>query len=478
MVAETAVAQFPRTIPRRRQPSVTYLPRIAPPVPAYSLIGDLRATAKVARLKLYAWQELAGRYMTATRGKRWRYRELCIVVARQNGKTGLLVPRIVMGLQRGERIMMTAQDRQLVVRDVFNAVADIMERTYSFDMAGNPRRANGQEQISMVNGGRFRIVAPNRSGARGPANDLVIVDEVREMQDFDFIAAAKPTLTVSRRPQMIYLSNAGDGNSVVLEALALRAATDPSLGYLEWSADPDRLPSDQVGWRQANPRLYDGDKSGDHWRTLEDEYRTNLTQGTMPIFETEHLCRSVPTLQPRVVSDAEWQHARGMVTEPAAPVMAVKVDPEGRRASAAIAWMSGGNVYVRSFAEDNLSPIDLDAFAAELKPLVRQFRIGLVGYDPWTDRDLARHFPGARAINGADYYAAGERFVRVVTGGQLRHDDDGTIASDLAYTVRRETANGWFATRADAERPTTAAEAAIRAVWLATEPGSSKPKVH
>ena len=114
----------------------------------------------------------------------------------------------------------------------------------------------------------------------------------------------------------------------------------------------------------------------------------------------------------------------------------------------------------------------------ELKPLVRRHHITTIGFDPWTDRDLARHFPTAKAVNGADYVAAGERFVRAVKGGTLRHDDDGTIATDLTYTVRRETPNGWYATRADADRPTTAGEAAIRAVYLATNPSPSKPKVH
>ena len=52
------------------------------------------------------------------------------------------------------------------------------------------------------------------------------------------------------------------------------------------------------------------------------------------------------------------------------------------------------------------------------------------------------------------------------------------LLTDLPYTVRRETANGWYATRAEADRPTTAGEAAIRAVYLATNPSPKKPSVH
>ena len=72
-----------------------------------------------------------------------------------------------------------------------------------------PRFGSGQEEIRLRNGGKYRIVAPTRGGARGPSNDLVIVDELREMDTLDFIAAAKPTLIASPSPQIVYLSNAG-----------------------------------------------------------------------------------------------------------------------------------------------------------------------------------------------------------------------------------------------------------------------------
>jgi phage terminase large subunit-like protein len=118
-----------------------------------------------------------------------------------------------------------------------------------------PRYANGQEEVRLTNGGIYSIVAPTRGGARGPSRDLVIIDELREMDTWDFIAAAKPTMTASPDPQMLYLSNAGEEHSIVLNAIRDRAASDPALAYLEWSAAPERTPDDREGWAEANPAM-------------------------------------------------------------------------------------------------------------------------------------------------------------------------------------------------------------------------------
>src|SRR6185503_5166899 len=181
---------------------------------------------------------------------RWQYPEVAIVVARQNGKSTLLIPRILWGLEHGERIMHTAQNRTLP-REIFEQVAELVPKA---SLKRPVRLANGQERIDTRSGGCYRIVAPTRGGARGPSNDLVIIDEVREMDTWDFMAAARPTLTASRNPQTLYLSNAGEDTSVVLNSLRERAvAGDDRLAYLEWSAHPERDHMDIEGWQEANP---------------------------------------------------------------------------------------------------------------------------------------------------------------------------------------------------------------------------------
>jgi phage terminase large subunit-like protein len=163
-------------------------PRMAPPRPAKSKIDEFVAIAAGSSIKLLPWQEMAGTYLTATGPDGWLFRDVAIVVARQNGKTELLVPRILMDLRAGKRILHTAQNRTLP-REVFMRVAWQLHDTEL--IPNGIRYANGQEKITMRNGGSYKIVAPQR-GARGLSADTLIFDELREFEDYDIIGAAAP----------------------------------------------------------------------------------------------------------------------------------------------------------------------------------------------------------------------------------------------------------------------------------------------
>ena len=316
-------------------------------------------------------------------------------------------------------------------------------------------------------------MAPTSGGARGPANDLVIVDEVREFGDWDFIGAARATLTASRNPQMIYLSNAGDEQSVVLNALRARAEADPGLAYLEWSAHPDKSVDDRAGWAEANPAL------GYTIRPefLEAQFAAYKLEERLDIFETEHLCRWVRAVGRRVVADISWDRARVATLEaPRSPVLGVAVSPT--RASAVIAWLASDNsIALTMAAEVTGNPLDLDAFGRALKGYASKARIRAVGYSPITDRDLIRYLEHPKALSGADLAAASARFASTIEGGRLRWAGAEPIGSDLPYLVRKEGLGSWVAEAAGRDRNPTAALAAIRAVYLASEP-KVRPRIY
>jgi phage terminase large subunit-like protein len=458
-------------------PASGYRPRVAPPLPRRSAIADFRQAATLCERSLYAWQDLAGRYITATSGKRWLYREVCIIVGRQNGKSTILLPRIVMGLLRGERIMHSAQDRNLP-REVFEHVADVASTALRHDLR-KVRMANGQEAVVMKNGGTYRIVAPTRSGARGAANDLVILDEVQSAEDFDFVTAASPTLTMSKSPQMVYLGSGSTEAAVVMDALQKRAGVDTNLCYLEWSADPGADIGDRTAWRQGNPALAEAGETSDIlWAALEADFVRLMGEGRPEAFETERLCRRVASELPRLVSEVAWQRGRQAIGDPVRPVLGIAADPAGRRASAVLAWKAGEDVECHVLADVTGYPVDFDRFHESIAPHVRKMGVKQVVFDPWTDRDLARYFKDPKAIGAAEYEAACERFARTVESGQLRYsDEDGKLSADVARTVRRDTAHGWIAVRAG-EEAATASFAAIRAVWLATQPAPAGPRAY
>ena len=425
------------------------------------------------------WQEIAGTYLTALgRGDRWLYREVAVIVARQNGKTELLVPFIVSRLLKGRRIMHTAQNRELP-REVFGRVADLMQDVYPKTLKKKPRFGSGQETIEMRNGGRYRIVAPSRGGARGPSNDDVIVDELREMVDYDFIAAAKPTLAQSANPQMVYLSNAGEDDSIVLNDLKLRT-DDPSLAYVEWSAAPDRDVSDRDGWLEANPAVgaIDGH---DMLGGLEDEFRAYSLTGRLAIFETEHLCRSVPSMRERLVDEFAWAACRGPIPDPTSPMLAVSMTPDGRRAAAALAWQRvDGSVALRLLYDVTGSPIDTGALGADILRDAQRLGVKRVAYDPLTDAELAKFLRKPEKVAGQAFANASAQFVNLVNAGRLRWQDDGTLSAEMAQTSRKaHDVTGHFeAVRMADDKPIPTVLASIRAVWLASGPQQPSPRVY
>lgn len=460
-------------------------PRVAPPVPARSDVKGFRAAATEMGITLMAWQEEAARYITAVGpGKRHLYREVCLLVARQQGKTTLMKPHIVRELRGGKKIMHIAQNRELP-RQMFGVIADAIAQADESLLPRRrgriiwPRYGSGQEEIVLNNGAAYRIAAANRGGARGHANDLVIIDELREMESFDVMAAAEPTLAMSEDPQIIYLSNAGYDRSVVLNSVRDRAGKDEALAFLEWSAAPDRTVDDRDGWAEANPAL--------GWypqvlRSLESDYRKAVLSGNLALFETERLCRWVATMRERLVDEYAWSLCCSdtPLPDPRRPFMAVSMSPDGSRASAAIAWQQEDDTMALRLVFDVTgSPINTDALGKDLRETAVRLGVAVVGFDPLTDAALAKFFKKPEPISGIKFANATARFVTVVAARRLAWHDAAQVTDDLTWTARKphDESGSYQAVRANDERPITAALASIRAVWLASGPKPTVPKV-
>lgn len=465
----------------RYRPIGVAQPRLAPPEPIRSLSREYEAEAAALGISLYPWQKIAARYITGLverpRGRPrkddidgWMYKEVCIVVARQNGKTETLMPRILMGLKNGETILHTAQNRRLP-RKTFLRLAGMIAAHPDLDYT--IRKANGQEEITTPQGGRYALLAPNES-ARGESADLVLIDEVREQHDQDLMDAMLPTILARQNAQIIYLSNAGDGGSVVLNDLRRRGSeNEPGLAYLEWSSAPERSLDDRDGWAEANPALGHGQLS---LSNLE-YFRNNRPPAS---FETENLCRWVISMQPKLVDENLWDQCRSdHLEEPLRPFMAVEMDVSGTRASAAIAWrQTDGTVALQIVREAIGQPIATDDLGTELRQMALRFGAPAVAYSAPNATELSRYFKNAKALDGKEFCSATENFVRLVNASTLRWDEGDYITDDLTWTARKTLESGaYMAVKAKEDRPITSVLAAIRAVWLASGPKPLPPKV-
>lgn len=121
-------------------------------------------------------------------------------------------------------------------------------------------RSHGEEGIELKHGPRLRFKTRTKGGGRGFSGTTVILDEAYDLPE-TAISALMPTMSAQPNPQLWYTSSAVDqeeqDNGIVLARVRQRglAGGDPSLVYLEWSAEDDASPTDPQAWAQANPGL-------------------------------------------------------------------------------------------------------------------------------------------------------------------------------------------------------------------------------
>lgn len=450
-------------------------PRIGPPTPARSDVKDFEAQAKKIKLDLFPWQSTVGRYLYALGPDgRWLYPEVASIVARQNGKTSLMLPHILRRLAMDRKIIHASHGLKLPRKFFFDRIIPAVERQFP---NATIRRGAGQESVTLDSGGQYIIVAATGGAPRGLSADDLLLDEVREL-DEDFVGSALPTLTMSANPQILYLSNAGEDSSDVLNAIRERAETDSALAYLEWSASPERPADDLEGWAEANPSMGHAPQL---LASLERAHRSYSLSGNLARFETEHLCRWVSSMRQRLVDEFAWSRSSDpSLEEPRHASMGVAMSPDGKRASAAVAWLRADlTVGLRLLYNVTGNPIDTALLGKDIQSTASRLGIKEVGIDPLTDLELAKYLKKPVKIYGQLHANASAQFVNLVNSDHIRWREADAVTDDLTWTSRKQDAEtgSYQAVRAQDDRSITAALAAIRAVWLASGPKPVTPKV-
>ena len=206
-----------------------------------SLVLEIEELATAVGTPLLPWQSLVMKdFMTVDKHNQFIRKSGLLLIARQQGKTFLASMRIIWGLTKGQKIVAMSSNRGMAL-ETFRYVAYIVESNKFLrdQLASKPRMANGQERITFKNGGEYQIVAATRDGSRGRSADFLFIDELREIDEEGF-KAATPVTRAKPNAQSLYVSNAGDAFSVVLNELRERCLSNPpkSLGYYEYSAPP------------------------------------------------------------------------------------------------------------------------------------------------------------------------------------------------------------------------------------------------
>jgi hypothetical protein len=302
----------------------------------------------------------------------FRFRNVVVLVARQNGKSTLsqVLALWFMYVYGYDLVLGTAQDLD-TAEEVWQGAVDLVTevdqddqpvRPDLFDLYQRTVMVNGKKSLELKTGARYKAKAASRRSGRGLSGDLVMLDELREHQSWDAWGAITKTTMARDEAQIWALSNAGDSLSVVLDYLRkmahaaigdpdgingesdpavllagevdgedLELEDDDSLGIFEWSAPPGCDIWDRDGWAQANPSL--GYKISE--RTVGSAAKTDPE----PIFRTEVLCQWVEDLQETALDVGRWLALADPKAERGSgQVFAVATAPDRSWSAVAVAW--------------------------------------------------------------------------------------------------------------------------------------------
>lgn len=237
-----------------------------------------------------------------------RFRQVLVLVARQNGKTELLVILALYWLyvERVKLVLGTSTNLDYA-RESWEKVVARAEDTPELakEIAPNGiRRANGEQTLATVWGGRYKIAASNRKGGRSLTIDRLVMDELREHHDWNAYNAAVPATNAVEDAQIWMITNQGDDKSVVLNSLRDQAleGIDPRLGLFEWSSPDGMAATDVEALAMANPNL---GRRISLDAVMGDALRAQAAGGAqLASFLTEVHCRRVAMLDPAIDLDA------------------------------------------------------------------------------------------------------------------------------------------------------------------------------
>lgn len=341
------------TISPRSAPLGAQEPRLSW-VPEYESTSgpEVVALAELAGLSLDPWQQHVITHGLGERGNKWAAFEVGLVVARQNGKGGIL-EALELGalfLYEDVRLIIHSAHQFDTAMEAFQRLLGLIEDTPELSRLVAKRgvvRSHGQEGIQLKNGKRIRFRTRTSSGGRGFSADLVILDEAMVLSKA-MHGALMPTVSAKPNPQIWYTGSAVDeevhADGWVFAKVRERgvAGGDPSLAFFEWSVDPERYradpatPLDPEAWAQANPAM--GIRITSEYVAAE---QRSLSART---FEVERLSighwPSTDEDDGRVIGLAQWLSLGDHWSQiDGTPVFGVDVTPDRSKASVGV---SGG----------------------------------------------------------------------------------------------------------------------------------------
>lgn len=194
----------------------------------------------------------------------WVNSECGLLVPRQNGKSELLIARIIGGMVfLGEALIYTAHSdktvdeiKRRVLRFFYDA--DTEMRDMLTDEFNNEPKS--LDYVELRNKGRCVFRTRTRTGGLGTTNDTLLLDEDQEETDAQQ-EALLPTISAGRsqNQQTIRVgtppSGGGSGTVFIRVRKMVLDGKAPDMCWQEWSVETMTDPNDEDAWYEANPSL-------------------------------------------------------------------------------------------------------------------------------------------------------------------------------------------------------------------------------
>lgn len=435
--------------------------------------------------------------------KRFRFRTILLLVARQNGKTSLLVILILWRMfTDGASMIIGAADNLDLAEETWDRVAEVASAIPELEQEVEKiSEGNGKKYIRLETRERYRPQASNGRGGRGWPGEMVLLDELRMQKTWAAWSAISKATMAKSRAQVYGVTNAGDASAIVLRHLRKMAvsfidgetmidtdvADDPGLaqlleqsaiGLFEWSAKDGRGIWDRDGWYEANPSL---------GYTI-DEASIAAAAGSDPewVFRTEVLNQFVDTSQGGPFSAGSWEATRVPAAEikrdrHRAAGYCVDVSYDRKMAYVALAFFDTTGRLRCEIAEQKpgtdwiipwlqskkrkIAPdlVTLQTNAAPVSSLIADFEAAGINLVPWAGPDL----PRASGIVWDE-----------IDRGTVTHGAQPVLDIAATTAVPKTSGDGWLIDRKNSPEDAAPLVAFTGAVWLVRVHGKSRDSVY
>lgn len=488
-----------------------YTPPLRPLTPETSRGYEVVEFARdILGIELRPWQKwLLVHALELLEDGQYRFRRVIVLIARQNGKTTLASVLAAWWLQVEScrhpemvpplkfKIVGTAQNLD-IAREPWNAVklwCDPEPPDEASAEAAVPCLQEATAKVSDTNGKEF-IKAANLAvyeiraakNARGKPAARVLMDELREQENWVAWNATSQTTKSFWSGQLWGLSNAGTAKSVVLarqrdaglktvaswNELVVDGGMDPSewaeahdgaIGLFEWSAPDGCALDDDAGLLQANPSCGFG---GMTLRSLKADIDGMDEAG----YRTEVLCQWVTAdVKPYIDPGAWAELADPSSSIPADGRVVLSVDVSADRSTSYVAAAgegSGGAEHVEVIARrDGIVwvPGYLDRVRAAW-PGCREVAVQTKGCPASELADeLAARGWHVHRVEGSDLGAVAGRLRDRVVDGSLRHPPQPISDQQVRVAVTRRLGEVEVWNRRDSAAQISGLVAMSQALW-------------